>query len=48
MIHGDLLRARGAEGKVIELDRGQLANLRAEANRVHWTNSGVERSAELS
>lgn len=46
-IHGDLLLSRDAEGKAIELDRGDVGSLRAEGSRVLWTNGGVPREAEV-
>ena len=33
--------------RVVELDRGAIANLRADGNSVRWTRDGVERSALL-
>ncbi len=46
-VHGGRLLARGEGGKAVELDRGEIAGLRAEGNRLHWTNAGVPKTAEL-
>ena len=42
---GPSLLTIAADGRVVELDRGDIANLRAEGEDVVWTNGGVPRRA---